>query len=59
MTRRPYRPPRLVRYQPPRNRIEEYMVATGTNIAKCNDPGTCSGGRGTGLPEWIRNDFGP
>lgn len=53
MTRKPYRSPRIIRYPTPAGRIEEYAVSTGTNITKCTVRGTCSGGRGAALPEWM------
>lgn len=51
--KRPYKAPRIVRYQTPKDKIEEYSVSTGTNVIKCTVRGTCTGGRSLALPEWL------
>ncbi len=54
MTKKTYQSPRIVRYPTPVGRIEEYAVATGTNVVKCTTPGTCTPSvRGASLPEWM------
>lgn len=53
--KRPYRRQRITRYQPPKSRIEEYTVTTGTIVSKCTRRGQCTGA--TALPAWLRDDF--